>query len=91
MKEEYQGRGSGRVREFALYGETTGETDEFGILGRHNWAAEYCGSASVVYGHTPILHSEWLKGQADVWTALPLNQCGSLSANFRLVCSLFTN
>ena len=30
MKEEYQGRGSGKVREFALYGETTGETDEFG-------------------------------------------------------------
>ena len=25
------GRGSGKVREFALYGETTGETDEFGL------------------------------------------------------------
>ena len=31
MKEEMQGRGSGKVREFALYGETTGETDEFGV------------------------------------------------------------
>ena len=31
MKEEMQGRGSGRVRDFALYGETTGETDEFGL------------------------------------------------------------
>ncbi len=31
MKEEYQGRGSGAVRAFALYGETTGETDEFGL------------------------------------------------------------
>ena len=30
MKESMQGRGSGKVREFALYGETTGETDEFG-------------------------------------------------------------
>jgi protein phosphatase len=28
MKEEMQGRGSGKVRDFALYGETTGETDE---------------------------------------------------------------
>ena len=28
MKEEMQGRGSGEVREFALYGETTGETDD---------------------------------------------------------------
>ena len=26
-----QGRGSGAVRDFALYGETTGETDEFGL------------------------------------------------------------
>ena len=31
MKQEMQGRGSGKVREFALYGETTGETDEFGL------------------------------------------------------------
>jgi protein phosphatase len=31
MKEKLQGRGSGKVREFALYGETTGETDEFGL------------------------------------------------------------
>lgn len=28
LKEELQGRGSGKVRDFALYGETTGETDE---------------------------------------------------------------
>ena len=39
MKESMQGRGSGKVREFALYGETTGETDEFGLPVRHNWAA----------------------------------------------------
>lgn len=31
MKESMQGRGSGAVREFALFGETTGETDEFGL------------------------------------------------------------
>ena len=45
MKEEMQGRGSGTVREFALYGETTGETDEFGLPVRYNWAAEYRGAA----------------------------------------------
>jgi protein phosphatase len=60
MKESMQGRGSGAVREFALYGETTGETDEFGLPVRHNWAAEYRGKASVVYGHTPVPHAEWL-------------------------------
>ena len=43
MKAEMQGRGSGKVRDFALYGETTGETDEFGLPVRYNWAAEYRG------------------------------------------------
>ncbi|GAE86694.1 polynucleotide kinase-phosphatase [Acetivibrio straminisolvens] len=53
MKEEFQGRGSGRVREFALYGETTGETDEYGLPVRYDWASDYRGRAMVVYGHTP--------------------------------------
>ncbi|MEM9445290.1 MAG: polynucleotide kinase-phosphatase [Verrucomicrobiota bacterium] len=60
MKEAFQGRGSGKVREFALYGETTGETDEFGLPVRYNWAAEYRGQAMVVYGHTPVPDPEWL-------------------------------
>ena len=60
MKEPYQGRGSGAVRSFALYGETTGETDEFGLPVRYNWAAEYRGKAMVVYGHTPASEAEWL-------------------------------
>src|SRR5690349_6961125 len=38
MKEAYQGRSSGRVREFALYGETTGETDELGLPVRAQWS-----------------------------------------------------
>src|SRR5262249_32000833 len=53
LKQEMHGRGSGRVREFALYGETTGETDEFGLPVRYPWAKDYRGSATVVYGHTP--------------------------------------
>jgi protein phosphatase len=60
MKEEMQGRGSGKVREFALYGETTGETDEFGLPVRFDWAAVYRGRALVVYGHTPVPEAEWL-------------------------------
>jgi protein phosphatase len=54
-----QGRGSGKVREFCLFGETTGETDEFGLPVRYNWAAEYRGRATVVYGHTPVPEAEW--------------------------------
>jgi protein phosphatase len=68
MKQEYQGRGSGKVREFALYGETTGEIDEFGLPIRYNWAAEYRGNAMVVYGHTPVPEAEWLNNTIDIDT-----------------------
>lgn len=68
MKEEMQGRGSGKVRAFALYGETTGETDEFGLPIRYNWAAEYRGRATVVYGHTPVPEPEWLNRTTNIDT-----------------------
>jgi polynucleotide kinase-phosphatase len=60
MKEALQGRDSPVVRAFALYGETTGETDEYGLAIRHNWASEYRGRAAVVYGHTPAPEPEWI-------------------------------
>ena len=60
MTEAYMGRASQRVREFALYGETTGETDEFGLPVRFSWASEYRGAAAVVYGHTPTPEADWL-------------------------------
>jgi len=68
LREDMQGRGSGGVREFCLYGETTGETDEFGLPVRHNWAAEYKGKAQVVYGHTPVPEAQWLNRTIDIDT-----------------------
>jgi len=68
MKEEMQGRGSGKVRDFALYGETTGETDDYGLPVRYNWAAEYRGKAMVVYGHTPVAEPEWLNRTINIDT-----------------------
>jgi protein phosphatase len=62
LSESMIGRASGAVRAFALYGETTGETDEFGFPVRYNWAGEYRGNAKVVYGHTPVVEAEWLNG-----------------------------
>jgi protein phosphatase len=56
---EMHGRVSGKVRAFALYGDTTGESDEFGLPVRLNWAANYRGRASVAYGHTPVLTPTW--------------------------------
>ncbi|WP_117208022.1 polynucleotide kinase-phosphatase [Allorhizocola rhizosphaerae] len=60
LKEEYHGRASGRVRAFAMYGDTTGETDEYGLPVRYPWANDYRGRAMVVYGHTPVLIPEWV-------------------------------
>jgi len=68
MKQEMQGRGSGKVRDFALYGETTGETDEFGLPVRLDWAAEYRGKAMVVYGHVAVEQAEWLNRTIDIDT-----------------------
>lgn len=68
MKESMQGRGSGKVREFALYGETTGETDEFGLPVRYNWSADYRGKALVVYGHTPVAEPLWLNNTVNIDT-----------------------
>ena len=68
LKESMQGRGSGKVREFCLFGETTGETDEFGLPVRINWAAEYRGAAAVVYGHTPVPEALWLNNTINIDT-----------------------
>lgn len=68
LREEMHGRGSGAVREFCLYGETTGETDEFGLPVRYNWASEYKGKAIVVYGHTPMPEPQWLNRTINIDT-----------------------
>ncbi|MGW5124761.1 polynucleotide kinase-phosphatase [Streptomyces sp. NPDC004069] len=60
LPEKYHGRTSGRVRSHALYGDTTGETDEFGLPVRYPWAEDYRGRATVVYGHTPVPEATWL-------------------------------
>src|SRR5918998_1137508 len=58
--EKYQGRASGRVRSFCLYGDTTGETDEYGLPVRLPWAEHYRGSAMVLYGHRPVPEAVWV-------------------------------
>jgi protein phosphatase len=66
MKQSYQGRDSGAVRAFALFGETTGETDEHGLPVRHIWANDYRGKAMVVYGHTPHAVSKWINNTINI-------------------------
>ncbi|MCT1515098.1 polynucleotide kinase-phosphatase [Dietzia cercidiphylli] len=78
LKEKYHGRASGRVRAFALYGDTSGETDEFGLPVRYPWAEDYRGSASVLYGHTPVTETEWVNNTLCLDTGCVFG--GSLTA-----------
>jgi len=68
LRESMQGRGSSAVRDFALFGETTGEIDEFGLPVRYEWARNYRGRALVVYGHTPVPTPEWINNTIDIDT-----------------------
>lgn len=78
LKEQYHGRASGRVRAFALYGDTTGETDELGLPVRYPWAQDYRGEAVVLYGHTPVPTVEWINNTACLDTGCVFG--GALSA-----------
>ncbi|MEC3979860.1 polynucleotide kinase-phosphatase [Amycolatopsis sp. H20-H5] len=74
----YHGRASGRVRSVALYGDTTGETDEYGLPVRLPWARDYRGTATVLYGHTPTLEPEWVNNTLCLDTGCVFG--GSLTA-----------
>jgi protein phosphatase len=78
LKEEMQGRASARVREFALYGETTGESDEFGRPIRLDWAQNYRGGALVVYGHVAVTEPRWVNNTVNIDTGCVFG--GRLSA-----------
>jgi protein phosphatase len=68
LPEAMQGRSSGRVREFAMYGETTGEIDDYGLPVRLDWARSYRGRATVVHGHVPVLEAGWNNNTLDIDT-----------------------
>jgi len=78
LKEELQGRSSGAVREFALYGDTTGESDELGLPVRLDWTRDYRGRAAVVYGHTPVGRAAWVNNTINLDTGCVFG--GSLTA-----------
>lgn len=51
IRDDMIGRSDGKVRAFALYGDTTGETDGYGSPVRRNWALDHRGETAIVYGH----------------------------------------
>jgi protein phosphatase len=78
LSEKLQGRASGRVRAFCLYGQTTGETDAYGLPVRYPWAEDYRGRAMVLYGHTPVPAPEWVNNTLCLDTGCVFG--GSLTA-----------
>lgn len=68
LREDLHGRVSGKVRSFALFGDTTGQLDEHGLPVRLNWAADYRGRALVVYGHTPVPEPCWQNNSVNIDT-----------------------
>lgn len=78
IREEMQGRHSGSIKAFCMYGDTTGETDEFGLPVRLNWAIDYKGKPLVAYGHTPVPTAEFFNNTIDLDTGCVFG--GALSA-----------
>ena len=71
LKASYHGRTSGRVRSFALYGDTTGKNDAYGLPERRDWAAEYDDKNCrplVVYGHVPVKQATFVNNTIDIDT-----------------------
>lgn len=68
LREKLQGRESKKVRDLAMFGETTGELDEFGLPIRVNWSETYKGSAFVAYGHTPQAKAKKLNNTINIDT-----------------------
>ncbi|WP_337191738.1 metallophosphoesterase [Nocardioides flavescens] len=62
LREDLHHSDSQRARAFALYGDTTGETDEHGLPVRLPWQDDYRGAATVVHGHTPVARTRWVNG-----------------------------
>ena len=74
-----QGRDSGRVWSFALYGDVERQgKSENGLPIRRDWAAEYHGPALVAYGHTPVQQPRWKNHTVNLDTGCVFG--GQLSA-----------
>jgi protein phosphatase len=68
IREDLIGRMDNTARDFALYGDTTGKSDEYGLPVRLNWAAKYRGKALIVFGHTPVPQPLWLNNTVNIDT-----------------------
>ena len=59
VKKSMLARASRGVLDFCAHGEHMGDTDDFGLRVRADWAADYDGEATVVHGHTAAPEPRW--------------------------------
>ncbi|MGI9523065.1 MAG: metallophosphoesterase [Hyphomicrobiaceae bacterium] len=60
IREEMIGRESRKVRDFCLYGDSSGQRNELGLPIRYHWALRYNGDPAIIYGHTPVSETSWI-------------------------------
>ncbi len=60
IRQSMLGRSSGKVRAFALYGDTEPKKSPDGLPTRYHWALDDHGETAVVYGHTPVAEVAWV-------------------------------
>ena len=68
-QEEMTGKKKKSQKAFALYGVTTGKTDENGFPERIDWAQEYAGKRIVVHGHVAQKEATRVNNVVNVDTA----------------------
>ena len=68
LPERLHGTESEKARDFAMYGAVRAGRDEWGFPIRLDWAAEYSGTARIVYGHTPVITPVWSNRTIDIDT-----------------------
>jgi len=78
VREGMLGKNHPRVRDFGLYGDSSGRPAADGLPERFNFGADYRGTAAVVYGHTPVVEPEWLNNTMCIDTGCVFG--GSLTA-----------
>lgn len=66
IKEWMIGQMSRRIRDFTLYGDVTGELDADGFPIRRDWAGNYAGSYTIVYGHTVVPEPRWVNNTLNI-------------------------
>lgn len=68
IREDYIGQENKKVQTFVLYGDITGEKHPDGRPVRRDWAKQYKGTATIVYGHTPVFEVRKLNNTYNIDT-----------------------